>query len=104
MPWAALPLSLTVTCVLACVCVYVCQCIFGMYACKTIAGFLTPVLILQKLAKQNEELDQCMAELLQTTEQAEMKDVKVKRLEGEVISLLERITQITVTRYGPSLS
>ena len=77
-----------------------CACVCGHKNC---AGFLISILILQKLTKANEELDQCMAELLQTTEQAEMKDVKVKRLEGEVISLLERITQITVTRCAPFL-
>ena len=98
-------MATVITDMCVCVCVNVCMCasVYDTYACKTISGFLTSILILQKLVKQNEELDHCMAELLQTTDQAEMKDVTVKRLEGEVISLLERITQMSVTRYDPFL-
>ncbi|KAI0211541.1 hypothetical protein LSAT2_003644 [Lamellibrachia satsuma] len=50
----------------------------------------------QQLKKANEELGQCQAELLQKTEQEEMKEEKVGQLGCEVISLLERITQLTV--------
>jgi len=55
--------------------------------------------VLQQLKKANEELGQCQAELLQKTEQEEMSTEKVKRLDSEVISLLEQITQLTVIRW-----